>query len=201
MNPEPEESAQLTAAEQEQLSTLFDSHVGRLYRLARRLTPTADDALDLVQETFLKVARSPAIVPEGPRAEEAWLVRVLVNIRRDQWRREAVRRRRIPQEATAAEHPNPERLYVLHVTVWQALDSLSPRRRAILVMHEIEGLSVPSVASLLGITTTTVRWHLARARHELSGIIRLNTEGATNEDSHASLAGGGPAASRGSSQI
>src|SRR5262245_29451145 len=77
----------------ERLSTLFDAHYDRLYRLARRLTPSPDEARDLVQETFLRAARSPKSVPAGRSAEEAWLVRVLVNIRRDDWRKAAVRRR------------------------------------------------------------------------------------------------------------
>ena len=57
----------------ERLGALFDAHHDRLYRLARRLAPSADDALDLVQETFLKAARSARAVPAGPAGEEAWL--------------------------------------------------------------------------------------------------------------------------------
>ncbi len=71
-------------------ATLFDTHYRRLYRLARRLAAHRDDALDLVQETFLRAARSPNAVPVGARNEEAWLIRVLVNIRRDQWRHAVV---------------------------------------------------------------------------------------------------------------
>jgi DNA-directed RNA polymerase specialized sigma24 family protein len=47
------------------LAILFDSHYERLYRLARRLTASGDDALDLVQETFLKAARHPRSIPVG----------------------------------------------------------------------------------------------------------------------------------------
>src|SRR5207244_1289949 len=77
----------------ERLSALFDTHHERLYRLARRLVSNADDARDLVQETFLKAARSLSSVPAGVTSEEAWLVRVLINIRRDEWRKTAVRAR------------------------------------------------------------------------------------------------------------
>jgi DNA-directed RNA polymerase specialized sigma24 family protein len=47
----------------ERLSTLFDRHYQRLYRLARRLTSCVDDALDLVQDVFLKAARLPSAIP------------------------------------------------------------------------------------------------------------------------------------------
>jgi DNA-directed RNA polymerase specialized sigma24 family protein len=47
------------------------------------------------------------------------------------------------------------------------LDILSPRRRAIVVMHELEGLEISSIASLLGIRAVTVRWHLLVGRREL----------------------------------
>ncbi len=49
----------VTSDPADRLSALFDAHHKRLYRLARRLAPHADDALDLVQETFLRVLRGP----------------------------------------------------------------------------------------------------------------------------------------------
>jgi len=49
----------------ERLGVLFDTYYDRLYRLARRLTASADDTLDLVQETFLKAARSQSSIPVG----------------------------------------------------------------------------------------------------------------------------------------
>jgi len=58
----------------ERLGALFDAHEDRLYRLARRLAASADDARDLVQETFLKAAGSLRSVPRGAAREEAWLV-------------------------------------------------------------------------------------------------------------------------------
>src|SRR5688572_4180066 len=75
------------------LGELFDLHHQRLYRLARRLTADGDAARDVVQETFLRAARAPHRVPDGRQDEEAWLVRVLVNVCRDRWRHESVRGR------------------------------------------------------------------------------------------------------------
>jgi RNA polymerase sigma factor (sigma-70 family) len=157
----------------ERLSALFDAHHERLYRLARRLAPNADEALDLVQETFLKAARSPAAVPLGLTSEEAWLVRVLINIRRDQWRKTAVRKRHDSELSRSSDvESDPEDALMARATVWRALDRLTPRRRAIVVMHEIEGLPVAEIASLLGINAVTVRWHLSMGRRDLGRVLR-----------------------------
>ena len=161
----------LPCSSAERLATLFDAHYDRLYRLARRMVPTADDALDLVQETFLKAARASGSIPSGAAGEEAWLVRVLVNIRRDQWRKGAVRRRHHEKGRCVVES-DPEAALVAQAAVWSALDALRPRRRAILVMHELEGLDVNDIASVLGITAITVRWHLSRGRRELARILK-----------------------------
>src|SRR5438552_12557440 len=77
----------------ERLGQLFDTHQSRLYNLARRLTRSPEEARDAVQDTFLRAARSPQSIPWGMPHEEAWLVRVLINICKDEWRKKAVRNR------------------------------------------------------------------------------------------------------------
>jgi RNA polymerase sigma-70 factor, ECF subfamily len=152
---------------------LFDAYHQRLYRLARRLSGSADAAQDLVQETFLRAARSPASVPLGN--EEAWLVRVLVNIKRDEWRRAAARQRLDPEGRANAARPepaDPEAALIARSMVARALERLAPRRRAVLVLHELEGAAVADIARLLGVTAVTVRWHLSMGRRELAAVIR-----------------------------
>jgi RNA polymerase sigma-70 factor (ECF subfamily) len=168
----------------DRLAVLFDTHHDRLYRLARRLCSSADEALDLVQETFLRAARAPASIPFNFRREEAWLVRVLINIRRDEWRRAAVRRRfdREVSRATTID-PGQEAALIARATVWRALDMLPPRRRAVVVMHELEGLTASAIASLLEINAITVRWHLAMGRRELTRVLTGRT-GDANEHDH-----------------
>jgi RNA polymerase sigma-70 factor (ECF subfamily) len=155
------------------IARLFDAHHVRLYRLARRMSATADDARDLVQETFLRAARSPAAVPSGPASEEAWLVRVLINVCRDGWRKRSTRARLHPLVAVGPlPAADPERALVARRTVWDALRRLSPRRRAAIVMYELDGLPIGDIARTLGVTAVTIRWHLSRGRKELARIIR-----------------------------
>ena len=159
------------------LAALFDAHEDRLYRLARRLVASAEDADDLVQETFLRAAQSLRSIPAGPTKEEAWLVRVLINLRRDQWRRAAVRKRSAailaPVEITT--DPHLESALIAKRTVWGALDVLQPRRRAIVVMSEIEGMSPSAIGSVLGVSAITVRWHLSMGRRDLKRILQPQT--------------------------
>jgi RNA polymerase sigma-70 factor (ECF subfamily) len=158
------------------LGTLFDTHHQRLYRLARRLSRSPEDARDLVQETFLRAARSPGSIPDGASHEEAWLVRVLINICRDRWRKAAVRTRAHPYEVPPdISADNPESAVLARTVVWRALDSLPPRRRAAIVMYELEGASIPAIAKLLGVTPVTVRWHLSRGRRELAKVLKVQS--------------------------
>jgi RNA polymerase sigma factor (sigma-70 family) len=156
------------------LEELFDRHYQRLYRLARRLSATHDDARDLVQDTYLRAAQKPTSVPAGMSSEEAWLVRVLINLCRDRWRQKAVRQRAPASAyATPATIPSGEAALIARTTIWRALQSLPPRRRAILVMCELEGLAIPSVARTLGVSAVTVRWHLSKGRRELARVVGM----------------------------
>jgi RNA polymerase sigma factor (sigma-70 family) len=121
----------------------------------------------------------------GTSNEEAWLVRVLINIRRDQWRKTSVRNHHdkaaFGSSYIAIGGQDPETVLIAKTTVWQALNVLPPRRRAIVVMYELEGLAIPVIAALLGISVITVRWHLSRGRHDLTGVLKPYM-GDTNEN-------------------
>jgi RNA polymerase sigma factor (sigma-70 family) len=184
MSGQPIVSAMAIAVEErpsDRIAALFDAHHQRLYRLARRLTHSADDALDLVQDTFLRAARAPGSVPIGAEREEAWLVRVLINLRRDQWRKAAVQKRYdepSPQFQAAPDHGSA---VIARATIRRALDLLPPRRRAVVVMHELEGLAISAIAAQLGISAITVRWHLAMGRRDLTRVL-TSRQGDAHED-------------------
>lgn len=161
------------------IGDMFEAHHRRLYVLARRLTASPAEAEDVVQDTFLRVARTASVPPSSHRDAEAWLVRILVNVCRDRWRTGATRRRleTVYDTPTWTQAPgNAEAALIARSTVWDALNTLAPRRRAVIVLHELDGHGVPEIARVLGVTQVTVRWHLARGLRELAQIVTRGTE-------------------------
>ena len=60
---------------------------------------------------------------------------------------------------------------VARASVQAALARLAPRRRAVLVLVELEGLPAREVARILRLPEGTVRWHLSRGRRELKATL------------------------------
>ena len=152
----------------DRLGRLFDAHHRRIYRLARRLSRDPEEARDLLQETFLRAARRWHALPPDDRGAEAWLVSTTVNLCRDLGRRRFVRRRDHHKiDLGGVPTADPEARAVARASVEAALAALPARRRAVVVLAELEQLPAAEVARLLGMRPATVRWHLARARREL----------------------------------
>jgi DNA-directed RNA polymerase specialized sigma24 family protein len=74
--------------------------------------------------------RSPESIPDGPsHRTEAWLVRVLVNILRDEWRRRTTKARLDPERGAHAARTAPsdhETVFIAKTTIWRALEQLAP---------------------------------------------------------------------------
>ena len=60
--------------------------------------------------------------------------------------------------------------------VQDALSRLAPRRRAILVLYELEGTEIKEIAKLLGVSAVTVRWHLSVGRREMAQVLGARRE-------------------------
>ena len=104
---------------------------------------------------------------------EAWLVRILVNLCRDRWRRLKVRREAHHQPVwSMGNTADPESVASARSAVQRALNRLRPRTRAIVVMHEIEGQSKAEIAEFLGMSEVTVRWHVATGRSKRASRMR-----------------------------
>jgi RNA polymerase sigma-70 factor (ECF subfamily) len=161
---------------------LFEQTRHSLWRLAIRMTSDAETAADLVQETFMRGLRKG--LPEELPAARAWLFRTLVNLCRDRYRYTAVRKADPGRagEAVAIGAPSdPERNVLVAEAVRNALATLSPRGRALLLLHELEGESVEALAATFGVRPMTVRWHLAKAKKEVRHHLEAAREEGAND--------------------
>jgi RNA polymerase sigma-70 factor (ECF subfamily) len=115
-----------------------------------------DDADDAMQETLLAVIRNLRSLRE-PAAARAWVRRIAV--------REAIRaakRRPMVAEVEALAAADVDVDTVLDVRA--VLERLSPDQRAVLVLRDLDGMAEADMASLLSVTTGTIKSRLHRAR-------------------------------------
>jgi RNA polymerase sigma-70 factor (ECF subfamily) len=172
----------LAAGDREALEPLMERHYQRLYRIALAYLRRPDDALDVVQETFVK-AYTHAARWDGAAEVAPWLTRIAVNQAIDIYRRG---RRRLGKEealddaapqALAVGDPSPERR-VLGQEIGERVDSalriLPERQRAIFVLRHYEELSLQEIAQALDMSLGTVKSSLhralARLRERLQGV-------------------------------
>jgi len=181
----------MNAPAREYLRDAFREDERFLWGLCYRMTGSAADADDLVQDTFVRaIERPPSNVDDPLRP---WLVRVAVNLSRDHLRR----RRRSPYrgewlpspietdeealpayEPTLDGHLTTEGRYDLMESVSYAflvaLEALTPSQRAVLLLRDVFGYSVRESADALGMSEPNVKTTHHRARRAMAGYERVN---------------------------
>lgn len=158
------------------LRAIFDAEFDWVCRTLRRLGVRQTDLEDAAQETFLAVAgKLEEYDPARPL--RPWLfgfaMRIAANHRR--------KKKSDPTDAAdeaASTTASPEReaeLAQAKDLALRALDRVDEDRRAIFVMHDIEGFGAPEIAQLLSIPQNTVYSRLRTARQEFEGAIQRLT--------------------------
>lgn len=165
---------------------LFDEHRSFLWGLLYRMTGCAADADDLLQETFVRLLeRAPA---DDGRPLRPWIVRVAMNLAHDLVRR----RRRSPYvgpwlPSPVAAGPDAERIEAVEavssgvstegrydlvesmsMAFLVALEALTPRQRAVLLLRDVFDYSVRETAAVLGASEGGVKVAHLRARRAMS---------------------------------
>jgi RNA polymerase sigma-70 factor (ECF subfamily) len=160
--------------------TLFERYHRRAYALALGVVRHPDDALDVVQEAFIKAHRYLDKF-EGNSSFYTWLYRIVMNLAIDHLRKN---RREHPVELdetrieTDSDEPllprilggNPGRALhdkQLRARIDQALDALSDNHRSVLVMRELEGLSYEEMAQAMSCSKGTIMSRLFHARRNM----------------------------------
>lgn len=159
------------------LGDSYERHRGALFGLCYRMTGSAADAEELVQETFSRALERPPADREAPL--KPWLTKVAVNLCIDTLRKRKRERYFGPWLPSPVDtdrliedlEPGPEvrfdRLESASAAFLLALEVLDPKQRAVLVLRDVLGMSGPEVAEVLSISGQNVRVILHRARKAL----------------------------------
>ena len=164
---------------------LVEKYQRRVYQLALGMLKDPDDAMDIAQETFVRVHRYlPSF--KGDSSFFTWTYRIAMNLCLDAQRRKG-RGERVDvddgdeAEIEAAMDPpshalaGPQRQALneeLKDKMEQALSELSENHRSILLLREMEGLSYEELAKVLGIRKGTVMSRLFHARLKMQKKLR-----------------------------
>lgn len=177
------ELAALSIADRERaFPVLMRRYEGRVYRLVRGLVGDPDEALDLVQETF--VAAYLALGRYDPaRPFGAWVTRIALNKCRDWGRKRAVRRLfsfavpldgsalDVAADTVATDDALHDRQTLFRVA--QAIPRLPIKLKEPLVLCAVDGLSQAEAAVVLGISEKAVETRIRRARGALAESLSL----------------------------
>ena len=154
----------------------------RLTRVAYRFLRDAAEADCAAQESFLRAYQNLGDFREGSTFE-TWLTRICINWCKDRLKR----RRRVvffheapvretdeeaepPEERAPAGDPSPERRAMgreIRERLGVALESLSPRQRAVFALKHFEEMSIPEIAASTGLDEGTIKSHLFRAARKI----------------------------------
>src|SRR6476646_4433158 len=157
--------------DQEAFRVLFDTHKDRVYSIALRYAGDSATAMDIAQETFLKLLSNIRQF-RGDASFESWLYRLVVNSCLDYHRK---RRRFLPLLEEALDVFRAPRESALHdllreeqeERVQQIVAQLPEEQRIVVVLRYTDGLSYEDIADLLGCRRGTVASRLNRAHKAL----------------------------------
>ena len=174
----------------EALGTLYAEHERFLWGLCYRLSGSAADADDLVQATFVRAMESPPARTDEPW--RPWLTRVAINLGRDLLRRRKRQRYVGPwlpspietgdESALASFEPQLaagvttegryDMLESVSFAFLLALEALTPKQRAVLLLRDVFDYSVAETAEALGVSEPDVKTTHHRARRAMEAYDR-----------------------------
>lgn len=158
------------------LKKLYEDHYSIMFPVCMRYANNDDDALDILHDGFIKVFNNLEKYQIGTSLV-AWIKRIMVNTAIDYYRKETRRRTADLDQVVDLSSDDPDVISSLSAEeLLSSLQQLSPAYRSVFNMYVIEGYSHKELADILGITESTSRSNLVKARHKLKEIIsaRMN---------------------------
>jgi RNA polymerase sigma-70 factor, ECF subfamily len=167
---EAELLTRVVSGDRDAFDAVMRNHEDRVFSVCLRILGDRDKALDATQETFLTVFRKAGQF-QGRSAVGTWIYRIAVNACYDQLRRAQRRPSESLPEHVDPSDPSAEAAIesaALRPEIEAALAELPPDFRNAVVLSDLEGLSLPEAAEILGVPIGTVKSRVFRGRRLLA---------------------------------
>lgn len=150
---------------------LYEEQYPKMMGVCLRYAGNQDEALDILHEGFIKVFKNLHRYEPGT-ALSSWIRRIMVNTAIDYYRKMVRRRTEDIETAFDLSVPDADALSQLsEQEILQSVQELSPAYRAVFNLYIIEGYSHKEISDLLGITESTSRSNLVKARLKLQAAL------------------------------
>lgn len=168
----------------EAFEQLVFRHRDKIYARAMLMMRNEEEALDLSQEAWVK-AWQRLHQFQGDSSFATWMTRIVINLCLDQIRRQKKTRsesiEQLEEDAGGVERQMPVEIInpteglektELRRRIDEAMSKLTDAHRAVLIMHEFDGLQYKEIADRIGISIGTVMSRLFYARRRLASLLQ-----------------------------
>ena len=169
-------AARCRAGDTDAFEELYRQHARRLFGLVLRMTGSADDAEDLLQEVFLQAHRKLA----GFRGESTlgtWLYRLTMNHCLDHLRGRQAKISRATESLDDEDASEPAARTpivpsaISRIDLERAIDTLPRGCKTAFLLHDVEGFEHREIAEILGVSEGTSKSQVHKARMKLRAIL------------------------------
>ena len=156
----------LRAADADAAETLVNTYGARAHRLAVRITGSEADAEEVVQDALWTVVRKVEAF-KGDAALGTWIYRITVNAAYNQLRHRGRQQREVSwddllPDLQPASGDDPARQTELRTVLTTAIDELGAADRTVVVLHDVDGMSILDIAATLGLSVPAVKARVRR---------------------------------------
>lgn len=150
---------------------LYEEHYSMALPVCLRYATDENEALDIMHEGFIKVFKHISKYEPGTSLP-SWIRRIMINTAIDHYRKMTRRRTDDLDTAYALQSSDPDVISQMSAKeIMKSLQLLTPAYRSVFNLYVIEGFAHKEIAEILGITESTSRSNLVKARNKLKRIL------------------------------